>query len=93
MFILIVKNILNLLHFYCQQEIGKKLCAKTGSLCRGTCRPAARPEQMKVTVTGDTQWFHPTSEQQVFDAIKQAQGKTHKLVFGNTGFGENEFIY
>ncbi|XP_021379046.1 xanthine dehydrogenase-like [Mizuhopecten yessoensis] len=72
------------------EDVGtlSKVCSRTGGPCRGNCSPQTSDNgEMTQIVLKDAQWFKPKSVDQVFVAMKQAAGKTMKLVFGNTGFG------
>jgi hypothetical protein len=76
------------------------MCQKTGKPCEGKCKdkegaggavdgdkpPGQRPLHI---VAQRAQWFKPTSMDALYALLKQYKDANYRLVFGNTGYGEN----
>ncbi|XP_067654508.1 uncharacterized protein [Haliotis asinina] len=72
------------------EELDKKICKKTGTACTGRCSSERQAEKEQVPlhiVLQGSQWYKPTTKQQLYDLLGQHQGDNYRLVFGNSGFG------
>ncbi|XP_067656038.1 uncharacterized protein [Haliotis asinina] len=72
------------------EELDKKICSKTGKTCTGRCSSERQtdPEQVPLhIVLQGSQWYKPTTRQQLYALLGQHQGDNYRLVFGNSGYG------
>ncbi|XP_046360643.2 xanthine dehydrogenase-like [Haliotis rufescens] len=72
------------------EELDKKICSKTGKTCTGRCSSERQtdPEHVPLhIVLQGSQWYKPTTRQQLYALLGQHKGDNYRLVFGNSGFG------
>ncbi|XP_046559709.1 xanthine dehydrogenase-like isoform X1 [Haliotis rubra] len=72
------------------EELDKKICSKTGKTCTGRCSSERQtdPEQVPLNIVlQGSQWYKPTTRQQLYALLGQHQGDNYRLVFGNSGYG------
>ncbi|XP_059138916.1 uncharacterized protein LOC131927201 [Physella acuta] len=78
------------------EELDGKLCKKSGQACTGHCHKNKTGKnghcenqiERPVHIVGDgTQWFKPTSLQDLTKLLYQHRSDKYRLVFGNTSFG------
>ncbi|XP_067656034.1 uncharacterized protein [Haliotis asinina] len=72
------------------EEFDKKMCSKTGKTCTGRCSSERQTDPKQVPlhiVLQGSQWYKPTTRQQLYTLLGQHQGDNYRLVFGNSGFG------
>ncbi|XP_067656036.1 uncharacterized protein [Haliotis asinina] len=72
------------------EELDKNICKKTGKTCTGRCSSERQTDLEEVPlhiVLQGSQWYKPTTRQQLYALLGQHQGDNYRLVFGNSGFG------
>ncbi|XP_059138915.1 uncharacterized protein LOC131927200 [Physella acuta] len=78
------------------EELDGKICKKSGQACTGHCNKNKTGKnghcenqiERPVHIVGDgTQWFKPTSLQDLIQLLNQHRADKYRLVFGNTSFG------
>ncbi|XP_046360648.2 indole-3-acetaldehyde oxidase-like isoform X2 [Haliotis rufescens] len=72
------------------EELDKKICSKTGKTCTGHCSSEGQtdPEHVPLhIVLQGSQWYKPTTRQQLYALLGQHKGDNYRLVFGNSGYG------
>ncbi|XP_046360646.2 indole-3-acetaldehyde oxidase-like [Haliotis rufescens] len=72
------------------EELDKKICSKTGKTCTGRCSSEGQtdPEHVPLhIVLQGSQWYKPTTRQQLYALLGQHKGDKYRLVFGNSGSG------
>ncbi|XP_046559716.1 xanthine dehydrogenase-like [Haliotis rubra] len=72
------------------EELDKKICSKTGKTCTGRCSSERQTDLEQVPlniVLQGSQWYKPTTRQQLYALLGQHQADNYRLVFGNSGFG------
>ncbi|XP_048242204.1 xanthine dehydrogenase-like isoform X1 [Haliotis rufescens] len=72
------------------EELDKKICSKTGKTCTGRCSSERQtdPEHVPLhIVLQGSQWYKPTTRQQLYALLGQHKGDNYRLVFGNSGYG------
>ncbi|XP_048242207.1 xanthine dehydrogenase-like [Haliotis rufescens] len=72
------------------EELDKKICSKTGKTCTGRCSSERQTDPELVPlhiVLQGSQWYKPTTRQQLYALLGQHKGDNYRLVFGNSGFG------
>ena len=79
--------------FACFQDLGNKVCTKTGSQCTGQCH--ATHSNGNIQPVGDNvfsmgNWYRPESLEQLADILKSFHDGSikYRLVSGNTGIGK-----
>lgn len=68
------------------KDMRGKLCKKTGRACSGNCS-SGPVDRMTYLVFADTQWFKPTTEEEVTKLLEQYKGKKIRFLLGNTAHG------
>ncbi|XP_071104762.1 uncharacterized protein [Haliotis cracherodii] len=72
------------------EELDKKICSNTGKTCTGRCSSERQtdPEHVPLhIVLQGSQWYKPTTRQQLYALLGQHKGDNYRLVFGNSGYG------
>lgn len=68
------------------QELDRKICGRNGAHCNSVHREWKT--QLQILHNG-VQWIKPVSLAELCDLLKDNAKENYRLVFGNTGSGEN----
>ncbi|XP_035826275.1 indole-3-acetaldehyde oxidase [Aplysia californica] len=68
------------------EDLNKKLCPRTGEVCKGEQEGRGGTKSLEVEVNG-TRWYRPTSLEELGTILRAQKDKKVKLIFGNTAAG------